>query len=830
MSAPGITYSGVLAEKEGNNSVDGCAGVFRGLKLWVSARVPNRKACVDTIERNGGTVVLKESSADMFICDQTKQPVPGSYSYQLIPDAVKEGSLDMKDNYLCDTLVASSRIPAKPVTNNKLTRVAYTKEDDEVLTKFVLEMEREGKSTSGNDIYKEFASKASLDTPNFLSSPWLTLRYLPRSTAVDGEQPPKPSRTAEASSPDVATRRSSVARSRARFTAEEDDIILETIRHAIENHEPWAGFPPYQRLASEFPQRTYQSWRERALNHVARVHNDKITQWEFEAGFSPSDKEDPPLNNDEQTPPTVENKSAVPIQPNEDAPMQDGLPEETVTQQSGDIDVNQQEDQDTTSPPIYKAGSPKIAVTKSPKNSTFDDSASPAMPSVPLSTEGVTTEGQFYRDYNMFLDNLGITERRIPTIRGKAITLWSLWQSIRSKRVDISELDWQQIAEDLGFDWVLMESVPEELRQCYEEYLEPFAEIMKSFNNFSDDGESTDEEPIEEDADVETEALLPSSPPVLPSLKRSLPAARSAFILQTSPKRRRIDRNQEIPSTPENEKGTWNLGSSVDLRSTPTRSRLGQQTPRRKRRLEPETQDFAFAHDTQAYTHDEALDNPGYDSDMDATPSQQLRLESDGISPHIRPSEPTLVSPRQEIVQTTPTPRRRIRRRETPHFPFPAKQAQPKRRTLPSSFTSKPPASPGTLHNGQPSSAPVPETEPHRRRSPPQETPDDIIDRFVSLGYGKDIVLRSLKATSWIIGNAGQVMEMLKQGEPLPQRTTGVWTQRDDDSLALVYSPTPPTSAKEERKREKEIKRLRAKHGEEQIALRKQYLLDEVLE
>lgn len=51
MSAPGITYSGVLAEKGANSSgIDEGAGVFRGLKLWVSARVPNRKACVDTIE------------------------------------------------------------------------------------------------------------------------------------------------------------------------------------------------------------------------------------------------------------------------------------------------------------------------------------------------------------------------------------------------------------------------------------------------------------------------------------------------------------------------------------------------------------------------------------------------------------------------------------------------------------------------------------------------------------------------------------------------------------------------------------------------------------
>ncbi len=51
MSAPGITYSGVLARKGvDNDSADVDAGVFRGLKFWVSIRVPQRKVCVGTIE------------------------------------------------------------------------------------------------------------------------------------------------------------------------------------------------------------------------------------------------------------------------------------------------------------------------------------------------------------------------------------------------------------------------------------------------------------------------------------------------------------------------------------------------------------------------------------------------------------------------------------------------------------------------------------------------------------------------------------------------------------------------------------------------------------
>jgi hypothetical protein len=56
MSAPGITYSGVLAKKAANENVDENmdanidAGVFGGLKFWVSARISNRKSCVDIIK------------------------------------------------------------------------------------------------------------------------------------------------------------------------------------------------------------------------------------------------------------------------------------------------------------------------------------------------------------------------------------------------------------------------------------------------------------------------------------------------------------------------------------------------------------------------------------------------------------------------------------------------------------------------------------------------------------------------------------------------------------------------------------------------------------
>jgi hypothetical protein len=90
----------------------------------------------------------------MLICDPAKGPVAGSYSYKLIADAVKEGSLDAKEDYLCSSL-ATNPGPAKP----KLTRNKFSAEDDTMLTRFVTEKERLGEPISGNDIYKDFAEE-----------------------------------------------------------------------------------------------------------------------------------------------------------------------------------------------------------------------------------------------------------------------------------------------------------------------------------------------------------------------------------------------------------------------------------------------------------------------------------------------------------------------------------------------------------------------------------------------------------------------------------------------------------------------------------------------
>jgi hypothetical protein len=102
-------------------------------------------------------VVLKENDADMLISDPAKNAAPGSYSYQLIQDAVKADSLDTKDEYLCNSpaIQSSPRSSKTP----KITRNKFTENDDRILTEFVTERERLGEAISGNDIYKTFADE-----------------------------------------------------------------------------------------------------------------------------------------------------------------------------------------------------------------------------------------------------------------------------------------------------------------------------------------------------------------------------------------------------------------------------------------------------------------------------------------------------------------------------------------------------------------------------------------------------------------------------------------------------------------------------------------------
>ncbi|KAH8816099.1 TRF2-interacting telomeric protein/Rap1 C terminal domain-containing protein [Xylogone sp. PMI_703] len=87
---------------------------------------------------------------------------------------------------------------------------------------------------------------------------------------------------------------------------------------------------------------------------------------------------------------------------------------------------------------------------------------------------------------------------------------------------------------------------------------------------------------------------------------------------------------------------------------------------------------------------------------------------------------------------------------------------------------------------------------------------EEYIDRFVSLGYSQEIVMKALDATSMETGDVGVVMEALSSGKGIPKNMQGVWTEEDDAAL-----DAPEDSG--------DFQRILDKHGSDIIDIRRQY-------
>ncbi|XXG96168.1 hypothetical protein Hte_002447 [Hypoxylon texense] len=874
MSA-GITYEGDLRPKEPLQD-----GIFKGVKFWVSHRVPQRPKYVQTIKNNGGKTVENEKTADYMIADPLHRDVPpGSYSYKLIDESIKKGAFQDPEEYLCQTRHPRLAGLAGP---QKGTRTPFTEDDDLILRRWVATNQRQGGSLSGNLIYQKLAEKYPRHTWNSWRDRWVKkLSHLPPPEFPDAElSPPPDEQTAEPPArpstppprlPKVTgtgrtpAQNTHSPRSRTKFSQEDDNILLQHIQECVRHNRPLSGQLIFRDLAKDFPQHTEQSWRDRWIRHLKPNYEDKLAQWQSRESSEESDTTG--TAEQQQVLPTRKDANVSPIGFEADkppAPQISNTPNRNAARDVAKMALavgakDQNNSQEHRSPTgVQERPQPQAHI---PENASIGFSQSPP--------GGQSMRRQFQADYQAYLDVSGHPFVPFHTIRGRTFELWNLWQAIASQKMVPEERDWQQIAEKLGFNWVQHETIHDELRECYEKHLAEFEDFIGDFSPQSEDSEDGDEEEEEEREESQSqEAPLPSSPPIMPSLKRSFDSSGHAYP-QSSPKRRRVDRNGEVPSTPDHVNGTSRLRRQTEVDTTP--SKLADQRviaddaaedesqdtvrdlpslPReRKKVVEPETQDFRFDPETQniMFETEEGAD-AGIESQYNITPSQQLHQESDAIVTDVRDASPTPKTGVQNTDPLTPTPRRSrripFRQDSDDEIPGPAttngrrdvpasnaSTGKAKRRSLPKSFAQKssPVAGTSASASRRQAQSPLPERAPSVRRSTPaQETPEDVIDRFCSLGYPRNMVLQALRATTWRLGDAGQVMEMLKQGQELPQRTHGVWTQRDDDALKLVTSGEPARDEKEERKRARARKRLEEKHGAELMELRRKYLWDAV--
>lgn len=275
-----------------------------------------------------------------------------------------------------------------------------------------------------------------------------------------------------------------------------------------------------------------------------------------------------------------------------------------------------------------------------------------------------TPKEEFYALLNSYLDATGAEINRWPKVQGRTLDLWDLWHTVKSldQGRSPSVRNWEHIAETLGFDWIETPEVTLQLKKCYEASLGEFEELQQAFE--AEDSESQ--------ADLETQASLAppgavtetaeselpseslpfhSSPPRIQGHKRSsepAPASSSMDLGFRSAKRMRYSKDTEIPSTPQQKVAApamansgWkerlssgrrraavvpSIESDTPQHSSPDRLPQMQQPHPANTRLEPETQDFGFENDG-------FRSQPDLVSMLDTTPSQQLHLENEQLTP-----------------------------------------------------------------------------------------------------------------------------------------------------------------------------------------------------
>ena len=692
----------------------------------------------------------------------------------------------------------------------------------------------------------------------------------PAATAVSDENSvhPSPSPAEETShkavsfnAPKQTAKYAPASGGRNLFTEDDDKALLEYMAQCQSENKPLTGKKIYDDFAQDvrptcphllpytfanliqFPNHPAQSWRNRWIRVLKPKIDSGLLKYE---GLSANS-----LRRRRAVSASRNSKGVV----SRDAPEEQSLSVEESQEEVRDGSVNDQQQQQKRPTQTNAVKSPM----QSPESRQADSPTSrPQTPDqmVENRSENASnmeqeyqrsplTKEDFMAYYQQFADNSDFQPQWSPTIRGQTFELWRLWNVVEAQEVEPEERDWRQVSEDLGFNCVKHETIPDAIRLYYEQHLWEFENTMAGFEN--------EDETQSNQANANPErSPLPSSPP-LPSLKRSYDTALAADhnYPHSLPKRPRLDPRSEVPSTPDGKNGTSHPRRETISGPLPSGIRspdLGSHNaalppPAQRRIVEPETQDFCFDPETQA-AHLESQES--------VTPSQQLLLESDARSaaaaatptparsrpirgPFLdddsdsrdMPNVSSATKPRSHTRTSTEAnsagPSTAKHRTGILPRPFSLSQSAAEKRTV---------LSP-TQQRAPPSTAPPIAQKPAQQQQQPppraraKESPEDVIEFYMSLGYEYDDVVQALDATSWVPGLAGQVMEKLKGGETLPSNWRGVWTPKDDEALRAVLATTDDAVAhgvKERRKREKKQAKLENKHTREGIEMRIRFL------
>lgn len=279
---------------------------------------------------------------------------------------------------------------------------------------------------------------------------------------------------------------------------------------------------------------------------------------------------------------------------------------------------------------------------------------------------------QFYEDLQDYLEVSGAEIERHPVIDGREVELWDLFSVATQQDCAVEDRDWKKVAQRLGFDWTSSSGCAEDLKACYDRNLAEFEEAIGSYEEQglpTSDAVTAPKEP----SPVRLSPPYRSSSPVA-GVKRSFqqstdPQSELSYPSDGSGKRRRRDREKAVPQTPDHKLGLVGGSSrrpATQEFSSPLKSRgtaAGRKDvysvdeaddflnngmhdieeiddlpdlppPKKKRFIEPETQDFGVVMGGEDVVRQSIEgNNIDYLSDEDdVSPSQQLQSEFDAIS------------------------------------------------------------------------------------------------------------------------------------------------------------------------------------------------------
>jgi hypothetical protein len=104
----------------------------------------------------------------------------------------------------------------------------------------------------------------------------------------------------------------------------------------------------------------------------------------------------------------------------------------------------------------------------------------------------------------------------------------------------------------------------------------------------------------------------------------------------------------------------------------------------------------------------------------------------------------------------------------------------------------------------------------------------EIVNQYRAKGFSGEMIEDALTCTTLCIGNLEAVLQHLKRGYGIPANMPGVWTVRDDEDLRLVdeklENPRSRPDMTERQLISWKLKGLQAKHGKENVELRRNFL------